>query len=100
MEFRLNKIDPEVRQRIKAITKSGKIHNKSEISISKDYKDGQRRNRGNFQSQLSQYKGKGGEKRFVVEATKVEEVKVKAFRDDGENFSEDNNRGSIIDVKK
>ncbi|WP_195509789.1 hypothetical protein [Clostridium tyrobutyricum] len=100
MEFRLNKIDPDVRQRIKEITRSGKVHNKSEISIGKDYKDRERRQQGNFKAELSKYKDKNSKKHFFVEATKVEEVKVPAFKNEDECFSVDNNRGSILDVKK
>lgn len=100
MEFRLNKIDPDVRQRIKEITRSGKVHNKSEISIGKDYKDRERRQEGNFKSELSKYKEKNNKKHLVVEATKMEEVKVPAFKDEDECFSNDDSRGSILDVKK
>ncbi|WP_446897242.1 hypothetical protein ACSVC9_09440 [Clostridium sp. LBM24168] len=100
MEFRLNKIDPEVRQRIKEVTRSGKVHNKSEIIIDRDYKDGQKRQQGDFKSELSKYRGKNSKKHLLVEATKVEEVKVNAFKEEKGSTSKTDNRGSIIDVKK
>ncbi len=36
MEFKLNKIDVEIRQRVKDTTKSGIIHRKESITVNKD----------------------------------------------------------------
>ncbi|MBV4437198.1 hypothetical protein [Clostridium tyrobutyricum] len=99
MEFRLNKIDPDVRQRIKETTSAGRVHNKRGIVINKDYKDRNKDRNGDFEKELSKYKGKN-KKRIFVEASKVEEVKVNAFKGEGETVSKDDKRGNILDVKK
>ena len=93
MEFRLNKIDPETRRR-------GKVHNKSGIFINKDYKGKEKNGQGDFKSELSKYKQGKNKKRIFVEASKVEKVEVKAFKEEKENLSRDKERGSILDVKK
>lgn len=100
MEFRLNKVDPEVQRRVEKITSTGKVHNKSEIFISKDYKGKKNNNEGNFKSELTKYKQGKNKKRIFVEASKVEKVEVKAFKEEKENLSRDNERGNILDVKK
>ncbi|MEY7998811.1 hypothetical protein AB8U03_01140 [Clostridium sp. Mt-5] len=100
MEFRLNKIDPEVRRRVKETTSTNKIHNKREILINKDYRDKGKNSQGNFGSELSKYKQEKNKKHVLVQASKVEEVEVKAFKEEGEIISRDDKRGTILDVRK
>ena len=100
MEFRLNKVDPEVRRRVKETTSAGKVHNKSGIFINKDYKGKEKNNQGDFNSELTKYKQGKNKKRIFVEASKVEKVEVKAFKEEKENLSKDDERGNILDVKK
>ncbi|ADK14024.1 MULTISPECIES: hypothetical protein [Clostridium] len=100
MEFRLNKIDPEVRRRVKETTSAGKVHNKSGIFINKDYKGQKKNSQGDFKAELTKYKQGKSKKRIFVEASKVEEVQVKAFKEDKENISTNDERGNILDVKK
>lgn len=100
MEFRLNKIDPEVRRRVKETTSTGKVHNKSEIFINKDFKGKGRNNQGNFKSELTKYKQEKNKKRIFVEASKVEKVEVKAFKEEEGKLSKDDGKGNILDVKK
>ncbi|RMC99079.1 hypothetical protein D9O40_12320 [Clostridium autoethanogenum] len=99
MEFRLNKIDPEVNRRVKETTRAGKVHNKSGIFINQDYKDKKNSNQGDFKSELTKYKQGKNKKRIFVEASKIERVEIKAFKEE-ENISKDDERGSILDVKK
>lgn len=96
----MNKIDPEARQRVKETTSTNKVHNKREIFINRDNKDGKRNNQGNFGAELSKYKNGKSKKKILVQATKVEEVKVNAFKEEGENVSRADKRGTILDVKK
>ncbi|OAA83171.1 hypothetical protein [Clostridium ljungdahlii] len=100
MEFRLNKIDPEVQRRVKETTSAGKVHNKSGIFINKDYKDKKHNGQGDFKSELTKYKQGKNKKRIFVEANKVERVEIKAFKEEKENLSIDNEIGNILDVKK
>lgn len=100
MEFKLNKIDPEVRRRIKETTSSGKVHNKTGIFMNKDYKNKKNNSQGDFNSELNKYKQGKNKKRILVQATKVENIEVKAFKEEGENLSKDDKMGTILDTKK
>lgn len=100
MEFRLNKIDPELRQRVKETTSADKVHNKREIFINKDHKDKGKNGEESFYSELSKYKQGKDKKRIMVQATKVEEVEVKAFKEERQTISKDDRRGTMLDVKK
>lgn len=100
MEFRLNKVDPEVRRRVKEITSAGKVHNKSGIFINKDYKGKEKNSKGDFKSELSKYNQGKNKKRIFVEANKIERVEIKAFKEEKEDISIDDERGNILDVKK
>lgn len=51
MEFRLNKIDLEIRDKIKEQTKEGKVHSKQNITINKQDKNNNSKDRG-FYEQL------------------------------------------------
>lgn len=95
MEFKLNKIDTELRQKINDSTKEGKVHTKHGIVISKE-KKGQ--SKGNFESELMKYDNK--KKKIVIGASKTEHIDVDAFKD---NLDEKENLqlyGSVLDVRK
>lgn len=98
MEFRLNKIDPEVRERVKEITSPKKIHTKSSIVIKKDTKKKKEDNEADFQEQLKKQK-KEQKKRFLVEAVKKEDVQIPVFKE-ADTSSEDESRGHFLDVRK
>ena len=110
MEFILNKIDPEVRKRVRETTSSGKVHTKSGIVINKDNKKNNKdHSQGEFDSELKKYKNGSNKKFFVkavkvieveVPAYKVIEVEVPAYKEEIEGFSESEKRGHIIDVRK
>jgi hypothetical protein len=100
VEFRLNKVDPEVRQRVKETTSTNKIHNKREILIDKDHKDKGKNSGGNFGLELNKYKDGKNKKKVLVKAVKVEKVEVKAFKGEGQVLSKDDKKGTILDVKK
>ncbi|MFL0197091.1 hypothetical protein ACJDU8_16215 [Clostridium sp. WILCCON 0269] len=100
MEFRLNKVDLEVRHRVKETTSAGKVHNKRGIFINKEYKDRGKDRQGDFRSELNKYKQGKNKKRILVKAVKVEEVEIKAFKKEKDNISKDTTRGIILDVKK
>ena len=57
MEFKLNKIDVEIRQRVKDTTKSGVVHRKDSITVNKDRnpKDNSK-SYEEFRGKLSKYK--------------------------------------------
>lgn len=95
MEYKLNKIDTELRQRVNEITKEGKVHSKQNILISKDKKEQNKKNSRDFKSELIKYDAKG--KKLTVNAYKTQSSDVEAFRDEDE---EDVSKGIFLDVRK
>ncbi|MBV7272257.1 hypothetical protein JMF89_11400 [Clostridiaceae bacterium UIB06] len=98
MEFRLNKVDPEVRQRVKETTSAGKIHTKSGIVINKDNQDKKNKNGESFSAKLE--KEKKDKKRLSVDAVKIEEVEVSAYKEERENTSNEEDAGHLLDVRR
>ncbi|EPS53135.1 hypothetical protein CFSAN002368_00085 [Clostridium botulinum A1 str. CFSAN002368] len=56
MEFRLNKIDLEIRDKITEQTKEGKVHSKQNITINKQDKDNNSKDRGFYEQLKKQQK--------------------------------------------
>lgn len=95
MEYKLNKVDMEIRQRIEDTTREGMIHRKKEIKIDKDAK-GKKEDK-DFSDELKKYKGKN-KKVILVQAEKIEEIDVEAVRYKSEENSL--SRGRFLDVKR
>lgn len=100
MEFRLNKIDPEVRQRVKETTSAGKIHTKSGIVINKDNQNKKNNNQDNFDSELEKQIKKKEKKILSVDAVKVQEVEVSAYKEEIEGQAKDEGAGHVLDVRR
>lgn len=98
MEFRLNKVDPEVRQRVKETTSAGKVHTKSGIVINEHNKKNKENEEPDFSEKLRKQKDKK-KKKILIEAVKVEEVEVPSYKEP-EDSAPDENRGHFLDVRK
>ena len=99
MEFKLNKIDLEVRDRIKEQTKEGKVHSKQNITINKQNKDNDSRNRSFYEQLKKQQKNK--KKNIKVKAVKYvkgENLDVEATKE--ENQGRATIVGAMLDTKK
>ena len=96
MEFKLNKIDVEIRQRVKDTTKSGVIHRKDTITVNKD-----RNPRDNsksyeeFRGKLSKYKK---DHKITVGAVKNNQYDIEVFKEALDR--EQRIMGNFIDTKK
>lgn len=86
MDYRLNKIDPEVRHRVEETTKAGKIHSRNSIKITED-----KQNKKAFDSELKKQKDKN--KKLLVDAVLEEHPSNEAVE-------EKNMIGSILDIRK
>lgn len=96
MEFKINKIDMEIRQRINEKRKEGKVHSNGNVKINKvrfDKDDNSRNDK--FEQIMS--KIKKGKKKIIVQATKSEDLEVEAFKE-GKVSLED--IGIYLDTKK
>jgi len=96
MEFKLNKIDVEIRRRVKDTTKSGVVHRKGEIAVNKDRepKDNLKAYE-EFRGKLLKYKRKH---KITVRAFKNVQYDVHGFKETLDNEME--NIGNFIDTKK
>lgn len=96
MEFKLNKIDVEIRQRVKDTTKSGVIHRKGSIAINKDRnpKDSSK-SYEEFKDKLLKYKKNH---KITVGAFKNEQYEIEVFKENLER--EQKSIGNFIDTKK
>ncbi|MBZ9688098.1 hypothetical protein G9F72_017330 [Clostridium estertheticum] len=96
MEFKLNKIDVEIRQRVKDTTKSGVVHRKDSISINKDRnpKDNSKSYQ-EFSSKLLKYKKNH---KITVGAFINNQYDVEVFKEVLEK--EQRIMGNFIDTKK
>lgn len=100
MEYRLNKIDTDIRQRINDETKDGVIHRKTEVKINRDeankeknHEHPQKEKREKFS--IEKYVKKTG--KIVVQAEKVEEINVNAEK---ESKGSCDYKGQFIDIRK
>ncbi|WP_125152130.1 hypothetical protein [Clostridium rectalis] len=99
MEYKLNKIDTELRKRIEDTTKEGLIHRKKEIIIKKDGHKREKDKSEDFRNSLKRYsKEKKDNKKFFIEALKVENVKVEAFIE--EKDKQNTSTGRFLDIKR
>jgi len=96
MEFKLNKIDVEIRQRVKDATKSGVVHRKDSITVNKDRnpKDNSKTYE-EFKGKISKYKKKH---KITVGAFKNEQYEIEVFKEALEK--EQKKIGNFIDTKK
>ncbi len=90
MEYKLNKIDPEVRHRVNEITSSGKVHSKNSLVINDDHKK-EKKEGHNFEEELKKQKGQG--KKLQVEAIMSETAGKEAAE-------EEKLVGTILDIRK
>ena len=96
MEYRLNKIDTDIRKKMQEETKSDKIHANEKINIKKDLKE---YDKYNIIDEDSEYKNK--QKRYVtIDAMKVETHIFNVEAENLDTLSIDNSIGRILDMKR
>ncbi|MGO5065117.1 hypothetical protein [Clostridium sp. LCP25S3_F8] len=99
MEFRLNKIDLELRDKIKEQTKEGKVHSKQNITINKQDRNNNSKDRG-FYEQLKKQR-KNNNKNIKIKAVKYvkgENLNIEVTKEEIEGKT--TIVGTIIDTKK
>lgn len=92
MEFKLNKIDTDIRQRINDATKEGRVHGKEDIQVNRDKNQ---ENKPKFQLPEKNAKKKFSD--LVIEASKEKDKDVKI---DAENEDSSSVLGRFIDIRK
>lgn len=93
MEFKLNKIDTDLRQKVHDLTKEGKVHSKNSIKIQSDkhHEDGKSKSFREFYKEQEK-----NIKKIKVTASKNEKLDVEAQLNDEEASP----KGIFLDVRK
>lgn len=100
MEFRLNKIDNELRNEINSKTKEGKVHTKEGIAINKESGQGKEgRNQQLQKEKFNSFKYAKNNNKIFVNAMKVQDIEVKATIDH-KNTTKETYKGSFLDTRK
>lgn len=93
MEFKLNKIDTDIRKKMQEEIKEDKVHSGKGISIKKDIKDEKSEYENNFKED--------DEKRFItVDVIKNSDENVDVEVEKIEKLNGENSKGIILDIKK
>ena len=91
MEFKLNKIDPDLRRQVNETAQSGKVHGADHnLSVNKDKK-------GNREKQ-SFHEALQDKKKILVNAVKEVSINIEAFSEEDEINS--TNKGRFLDIRK
>ncbi|WP_234119624.1 hypothetical protein [Clostridium hydrogenum] len=94
MEYILNKIDLNSRDKIQKITRADKVRSKSKIKGIKKYKEDEKKNK-NRKFSLNQKKSENV--KIVVTAKKETTIEVEGFKEDSKN---NNDLGRFLDIRK
>lgn len=89
MEYRLNKIDTDLRQKINDAAKEGLIHGAKNITINKD----KRKEKKDYK--LGKY---DNHNKVIVDAVKAEKIEIDAINDNVEY--DEASKGVYLDTKK
>ena len=97
MEFKLNKIDTDIRKKMQEERKDNKVHSGKAISVKRDLKEDKNTNKR--KGILEQ----GKEKKYMtIDGIKYdkEKIEVQVEVQKVENINEVNSKGRVLDAKK
>lgn len=100
MEFRINKIDTDLREKLKEETKDGKVHRKKELKLENNgyrekNKDSSHKNNHSEESFAEMVK----KQRVIIDAVKGQTLEVQVEKEPS-TCDDINYRGVFIDTKK
>lgn len=91
MEFKLNKIDPDLRRQVNEVTKEGKVHGADHnLRVNKDPKE--KHDKETFHEHMNTGK------KILINAEKKESIDVEAFSEKDEITMEA--KGRFLDIRK
>jgi len=95
LEFKLNKIDTDIRKKMQENRKDDKVHSGKAISVKRDLKDDRDKNHNKYEHNQKE------EKKFLtIDGIKYEEEIVSIQVEKLEKMDEENSKGRILDAKK
>ena len=79
MEYKLNKVDMDIRQKVNDATKEGKVHSKENfLQVSKDAKKRNHNDKGFNKEKFEKYNKK---RKLIVKAVKVKDIEINGYLD-------------------
>lgn len=94
MEFKLNKIDTDIRKKMQEEAKDDKVHSGKSISVKKDIKD-------DGYKEQKDYNQKGNSKRYItIDGIKYSHKNIDIRAEKVEKINDENSKGRILDSKK
>lgn len=97
MEFKLNKIDTDLRRKVNDMTKDGKVHSKNGLLINKN-KSADESEKKNFSEFYKEEQEKDHKIKVTVEAIKTDTAEIKAEKETDEMIL--HTRGTFLDTRK
>ena len=95
MEFRLNKVDTDLRDKLQEEIKSDKIHGNNHISIKKDLKEEK-----NNDKEKPNENNKHLKKYITIDGIKLNAKSLYVNVEKVENLNEENSKGRFLDIEK
>lgn len=93
MEFKLNKIDTDIRRKIDEQTKSDKVHSGKKINVNKDLNE--RHSKNNSKNEMENKR-----RYFTIDGVKYSKNEIQIEAEKNESIDIQNSMGRILDTKK
>ena len=94
MEFKLNKIDTDIRKKMQEEIKDNKVHSGKSISVKKDIKDEKH-------EEITQFDEEENEKRYItIDGVRDNNKNISIKAEKVEKITDENSKGRILDRKK
>ncbi|EKQ51140.1 MULTISPECIES: hypothetical protein [unclassified Clostridium] len=100
MEFKLNKIDTDIRRKMQETIKDDKVHSTKKISENKDVVEEKKFEDRNKKNKDKNDDTENSKKYVIVEGIKHGEHSIEIEAEKLEKISEINSKGRILDAKK
>lgn len=95
MEFKLNKVDTDIRKKMKEEIKEDKVHSSKSISVKKDIKKDERHKERKDSAEEQ------SEKRYItIDGVRYNNKNISIKVEKVEEINDENSKGRILDKKK
>lgn len=95
MEFKLNKIDTDIRKKMQEEIKEDKVHSGKSINVTKDLKEEK-----NEYIKIDEAKEENEKRYITIDGTKYNDRNVSVKAEKVEEINYENSKGGILDKKK
>ena len=95
MEFKLNKIDTDIRKRMQEEMKDNKVHSGKAINVKRDIKEDRKKNNEKYEHEHNK-----DAKYLTIDCIKGDKEIIAIKVEKLENIDEENSKGRVLDAKK